>query len=63
MALVKIKLGIREQEGSWFSFSQKRRTQINVFYYHQGGCCLWLIRLAKGTFARADDEGSKRALK
>tara|TARA_R110000744_G_scaffold314864_1_gene421881 strand:- start:1683 stop:2018 length:336 start_codon:yes stop_codon:yes gene_type:complete len=61
-ALVQSQLGMRAQKGDWFVFINKRRTQIKVLYYHQGGYCLWSKRLEKGTFARTDAQGKKQAL-
>jgi transposase len=61
-ALVQSQLGMRAQLADCFDFINRRRTQIKVLYYHQGGYCLWSKRLEKGTFARADDDSKKQAL-
>ncbi len=36
-ALVQSKLGMQAHCGDWFVFINKRRTQLKVLYYHQGG--------------------------
>jgi transposase len=51
-AIVQSQLSMQAQCGDWFVFINKRRTQIKVLYYHQGGYCLWSKRLEKGTFAK-----------
>jgi transposase len=61
-ALVQSQLSMRAQCGDWFVFINKRRTQIKVLYYHQGGYCLWSKRLEKGTFAKVVGDDSKIAL-
>ena len=58
-ALVQNQLGMKAQCGDWFVFINKRRTQIKVLYYHQGGYCLWSKRLEKGTFANVLSDTSK----
>lgn len=61
-ALAKGQLGMQAQCGDWFVFINKRRTQIKVLYYHQGGYCLWSKRLEKGTFAKVAGGDKKAAL-
>ena len=51
-ALVQGKLGVRANRGDWFVFVNKRRTQMKILYYHQGGYCLWGKRLERGTYAK-----------
>ena len=46
-ALVQRKLGMQAHCGDWFVFINKRRTQLKVLYYYQGGYCLWSKRLEK----------------
>lgn len=58
-ALVQSQLSMRAQCGDWFAFINKRRTQIKVLYYHQGGYCLWSKRLEKGTFAKVAGKDKK----
>ena len=50
-AMVQGKLGMQAHCGDWFVFINKRRTQLNVLYYYQGGYCLWSKRLGRGPFA------------
>jgi len=61
-ALVQSQLGMKAQQGDWFVFINKRRTQIKVLYYHQGGYCLWSKRLEKGTFSDVGGAEPKLAL-
>lgn len=61
-AWVQSQLGMKAQCGDWFVFINKRRTQIKVLYYHQGGYCLWSKRLEKGTFAKVKSDTSKARL-
>ncbi len=61
-ALVQSKLGMQAHCGDWFVFINKRRTQLKVLYYHQGGYCLWSKRLERGTFAKVTDGTAKTPL-
>ena len=61
-ALVQGKLGMQAHCGDWFVFINKRRTQLKVLYYYQGGYCLWSKRLEKGTFAKVTDGTAKTPL-
>jgi transposase len=61
-ALVQKQLAMKAHCGDWFVFINKRRTQIKVLYYYQGGYCLWSKRLEKGTFARVTGNANKTAL-
>ena len=49
-ALAQSKINKRVVDGSLFVFVNRRRTQIKVLYYSQGGLCLWSKRLERGTF-------------
>lgn len=60
--VVQSQLGMRAHLGDWFVFINKRRTQIKVLYYHQGGYCLWSKRLERGTFAKVLGADNKIAL-
>ena len=51
-ALVKKELNMQAHLGDWFVFINRRRTQIKLLYYHQGGYCLWSKRLERGTFSK-----------
>jgi transposase len=61
-ALVQNQMGMQAHQGDWFTFINKRRTQIKVLYFHKGGYCLWSKRLEKGTFARLPKNGGKTCL-
>ena len=61
-ALVQSKLGMQAHCGDWFVFINKRRTQLKVLYYHQGGYCLWSKRLERGTFAKVTAGTAKTPL-
>lgn len=61
-ALVQGKLRMQAHCGDWFVFINKRRTQLKVLYYHQGGYCLWSKRLEKGIFAIVTGGKEKTAL-
>ncbi len=61
-ALVHNQLGLNAHQGDWFVFINKRRTQIKVLYYHQGGYCLWSKRLERGTFYKVAGAERKLAL-
>ncbi len=62
VALVQGNLGMRANKGDWFVFVNKRRTQMKVLYYHQGGYCLWSKRLEKGTYAKVAHSEDSLAL-
>ena len=61
-ALAQGTLGIRANKGDWFVFVNKRRTQMKVLYYHQGGYCLWSKRLERGTYAKVPHTGDSLVL-
>ena len=61
-ALVHKQLAMQAHCGDWFVFINKRRTQIKVLYYHQGGYCLWSKRLEQGTFAKVVGADNKAVL-
>jgi transposase len=39
-ALAQIQLQEKAASGDWFVFINRKRTQMKVLYYHQGGYCL-----------------------
>ena len=49
-ALAHTKLNQRVTDGALFVFINRRRTQMKILYYSNGGLCLWSKRLEKGTF-------------
>lgn len=50
--MVKRHLGEDPTSGQWFAFVNRRRTQIKLLAYEEGGYCLWSKRLEQGQFAR-----------
>ena len=58
-ALVRQKLAEDPTSGQLFVFINRRRTQMKVLYFEQGGYCLWSKRLEQGRFhfnAGVDDK-------
>jgi len=58
-ALVRQKLAEDPSSGQLFVFINRRRTQMKVLYFDQGGYCLWSKRLEAGRFhfdAKASDK-------
>jgi transposase len=49
-ALAQTQLQEKAASGDWFVFINRKRTQMKVLYYHQGGYCLWGKRLERGTY-------------
>ena len=61
--MVRSHLGDDPTNGSWFVFINRRRTQIRVLAFEDGGYCLWSKRLEQGHFAALNCVGdNKRAL-
>jgi len=62
-AMVRSHLGEDPTSGCWFVFINRRRTQIRVLAFEDGGYCLWSKRLEQGHFATLSCVGdNKRAL-
>ena len=62
-ALVRNHLGENPTSGQWFTFINRRRTQIKVLAFEEGGYAIWSKRLEQGQFATLGAPGaSKRAL-
>ena len=61
-ALAQTKLNQRIVDGALFVFINRRRTQMKVLYYAQGGLCLWSKRLEKGTFHQVAGDSEKLSL-
>jgi len=61
-AMVKNHLGENPVSGQWFVFINRRRTQIKVLAFEEGGYCVWSKRLEQGQFARPGGGAIKRAL-
>ena len=57
--LAQTKLEQRVNTGALFVFINRRRTQMKILYYSEGGLCLWSKRLEKGTFHQVAGEGKK----
>ncbi len=61
-ALAQTKLNQRVTDGALFVFINRRRTQMKVLYYSQGGLCLWGKRLEQGTFHQVTGGSEKLSL-
>ena len=62
-ALVRNHLGEDPSSGYWFTFINRRRTQIKILAFEEGGYWVWSKRLEQGQFAGFSADGaSKRAL-
>ncbi len=61
-ALVRQKLAEAPISGQLFMFINRRRTQLKVLYFEQGGYCLWSKRLEAGRFHFNAQDGDKQAL-
>jgi len=61
-ALVRQKLAEDPTSGQLFVFINRKRTQLKVLYFEQGGYCLWSKRLEAGRFHFNTQGGDKQAL-
>lgn len=61
-AIVTRQLQMQAHLGDWFVFINRKRTMMKVLYYHQGGYCLWVKRLERGTFAKVEPHKGKVSL-
>ena len=62
-AMVRNHLGENPTSGHWFVFINRRRSQIKLLAFEEGGYCVWSKRLEQGQFARLGGDGTpKRAL-
>ena len=62
-AVVRQHLGEEPSSGQWFAFINRRRTQMKVLAFEEGGYCVWSKRLEQGQFAVLGAGGArKRAL-
>ncbi len=52
-ALVKTKLEESPLSGQLFVFINRRKTQMKILYYANGGYCVWAKRLDQGQFNAA----------
>lgn len=49
--------------GDWFIFINRRRTQIKILVFEEGGYCVWSKRLEQGLFATLGSiDSDKRSL-
>jgi transposase len=62
-ALVRNHLGEDPSSGHWFAFINRRRTQIKILGFEEGGYWVWSKRLEQGQFATLGEPGEvKRGL-
>jgi transposase len=62
-AVVRQHLGENPSSGQWFAFINRRRTQIKILAFEEGGYCVWSKRLEQGQFAALGAGGARtRAL-
>lgn len=59
-ARVRNYLGEDPTSGHWFGFINRRRSQIKVLAFEEGGYCLWSKRLEQGQFALLRAAGSRK---
>lgn len=62
IALVRHQLQEDPLSGQCFAFINRRRTQIKVLYYAQGGFCIWMKKLTQGQFAFDEHGALKQTL-
>ena len=62
IALVRHQLQEDPLSGQLFTFINRRRTQIKVLYYTQGGFCIWMKKLTQGQFAFDERGAAKKTL-
>lgn len=44
-------MGEDPSRGDWFVFINRRRSQLKILVYEEGGYCVWAKRLDRGRFA------------
>ena len=59
-AQVRSQLDETPSSGQWFVFINRRRTQIKVLAFEDGGYCLWSKRLEQGQFAALGVPGERK---
>jgi len=59
-AMVRNHLGEDPTSGCWFVFINRRRTQIKVLAFEEGGYGLWSKRLEQGHFATLSCVGNNK---
>ncbi len=59
-ALVRQHLGEDPGSGQWFAFINRRRTQIKILAFEEGGYCVWSKRLEQGQFAAPGAAGARK---
>jgi len=62
IALVKNQLQEDPLSGHLFVFINRRKTQMKVLYYAQGGFCIWMKKLSQGQFAFKENRSCKQAM-
>ncbi len=61
-AMVKNHLKADPISGHWFVFINRRRTQLKVLAFEEGGYCIWAKRLEEGQFATLTAAGEDKRL-
>jgi transposase len=59
-AVVRQHLGEDPSSGQWFAFINRRRTQMKILAFEDGGYCVWSKRLEQGRFAALGAGGARK---
>ena len=62
VGLVKTQLKEDPLSGHLFVFVNKRKTQMKVLYYSDGGFCIWMKKLTQGQFVFTEQLENKKAM-
>ena len=61
-AVVRQHLGEDPSSGQWFAFINRRRTQMKILAFEDGGYCVWSKRLEQGQFAALGAAGARKRI-